>query len=99
MPPRASSDMFALASISAPALRILATVKASAGGCELLMLTLPPVVGMSKVLKLSLRIIGTQCNGPAPDGLALYRRSISAAVSIDFGLTAMMAWSAGPRTL
>jgi hypothetical protein len=48
-----------LARISAPALRILATVKASAGGTDAFMLTLPPVVGMSKVLKLSLRMTGS----------------------------------------
>src|ERR671910_3686714 len=99
MPPRANSDMFALARISAPALRILATVKASADGCEFLIPTLPPVVGMSAVLKLSLRTIGTQCNEPAADGFALYCRSISAAISIDLGLTAMMARIAGPVEL
>ena len=33
---------------------------------------LPPVVGRSKVLKLSLRMTGMQCSGPVPDGLALY---------------------------
>src|SRR5688500_4372965 len=99
MPPRANSDMFALARISAPALRILATVKASADGCEFLIPTLPPVVGRAAVLKVSLRTTGTQCSEPAPDGLALYCRSISAAISIDLGLTVMMARSAGPFQL
>ena len=65
-----------MARISAPALRIFATVNASAGGCESFMPTLPPVVGMSNVLKLSLRTIGMQCSGPAAEGLALYCRSI-----------------------
>src|SRR5947209_609068 len=50
MPPRANSCRFDLARISAPALRILATVKASAGGTDAFMLTLPPVVGRSRVL-------------------------------------------------
>src|SRR3989442_14098343 len=99
MPPRANSDRFALASISAPAVRILATVKASAGGCELLMPTLPPVVGMSKVLKLSLRMIGTQCNGPAPDGFALYRRAISGAGCLGFRFTAVIELGRAPRRL
>ena len=34
------------------------------------MLTLPPVVGMSNVLKLSLRMTGMQCSGPTVAGLA-----------------------------
>jgi hypothetical protein len=59
-----------LASISPPALRILATVNASAGGVDVFMLTLPPLVGMSKVLKLSLRMMGMQCSTPAPAGFA-----------------------------
>jgi hypothetical protein len=70
MPRRANSDMFALAKISAPALRIFSTVKASAGAIDFLMLMLPPVVGMSKVSKLSLRMIGMQCSGLALAGLA-----------------------------
>ncbi len=69
MPPRANSCKFALATISAPALRILATVKASEGGTDVFMLTLPPVVGRSKVLKLSLRMTGMQCSGPPLAGL------------------------------
>ena len=61
MPPRANSCRFALPRISAPALRIFATVKASAERRESFMPTLPPVVGMSAVLKLSLSTIGMQC--------------------------------------
>src|ERR671913_542971 len=99
MPARANSDMFVLPRINAPALRIFATVNASVDGCELFIPTLPAVVGMSAVLKLSLRRIGTQCNEPTPDRLALYCRSISAAISIDLGLTVMMARSAGPFEL
>jgi hypothetical protein len=45
-------------------------VKASVGGTDAFMLTLPPVVGMSKVLKLSLRMTGMHCSGPALAGLA-----------------------------
>jgi len=56
--------------MSAPALRIRATVKASAGGVDVFMPTLPPLVGISKVLKLSLRMIGMQCNAPALAALA-----------------------------
>jgi hypothetical protein len=41
-------------------LRSFATVKASAEGRESFMLTLPPVVGMSAVLKLSLSTRGMQ---------------------------------------
>jgi hypothetical protein len=99
MPPRANSWRFALARMSAPALRIFATVGASARGTEFFMLTLPAVVGMSAVSKLSLRMIGMQCRGPAPAGLALNRRSISAAVSSAFGLTVIIARKLGPFRL
>ncbi len=58
MPPRANSCRFALARISAPALRIFATVGASRGRNGVLMLTLPAVVGMSTVSKLSFSTIG-----------------------------------------
>ena len=60
IPPRANSCMLALAKISAPALLIFSTVKAFALGTEVFMLTLPPVVGMSPVLKLSFRMTGMQ---------------------------------------
>ena len=60
MPPRANSCRFALPRMSAPALRSFATVKASAEGREFFMPTLPPVVGMSAVLKLSLSTSGMQ---------------------------------------
>src|SRR5258706_189868 len=49
-PPRANSWRLALARMSAPALRILSTVNASAVGLEFFMATLPPEVGISKVL-------------------------------------------------
>src|SRR6202790_1290580 len=96
MPPRANSCKLALARISAPALRILATVKASAGGSDVFMVTLPPDVGMSKVLKLSLGLTGMQFSVPTLAGLARQLASISAAVSIALGLTVMIACSAGP---
>ena len=74
-------------------------MNASAGGTDFIMLRLPPVVGMSEVLKLSLRIIGIQCSEPTLDGLALYVRSISAAISVALGFTVMMARRAGPLRL
>src|SRR5258706_5931810 len=49
-PPRANSCRLAFARMRAPALRIFATVKASAGGTEFFIARLPPEVGISKVL-------------------------------------------------
>jgi len=67
-----------------------------ASGREVRMLTLPAVVGMSAVSKLSLRITGTQVSGFMAAGVALIARSISSAVDSAFGLTVISAFSFGP---
>ena len=81
LPPRASSVMFALARISAPASRSLLTTNASCSGTDCASVSEPPVVGMSAVSKLSLRMTGIQSRGRSVPPLPRNSRSISAAVS------------------
>ena len=93
--PDANSDMLTLARMIAPASRSFFTTNASSGGIEPSSSTEPPVVGMSKVSKLSFSTIGMPCSaerGP----LALRSASSARAVSSALGFRVSTACSDGP---
>ena len=81
---------------NAPASRSFFTVNASRIGRDCASAREPAVVGKSAVSKLSLRITGTQCNGPTADRSWRYAVSIASAVASAWGFSVIRAFSAGP---
>ena len=95
--PYASSCMFALPMTTAPAAFSRATWKASSGGYHSASAIAPAVVGRPATSKLSLTTTGMPCSGPrAPD--AARSRSSASASSSARPLSAIIAFSAGPRS-
>ncbi len=94
--PEASSLMFTLARMMAPASRSRRTRNASSGGIDPASSTDPPVVGMSEVSTLSFRTTGMPCSGDRGP-LAARSRSSSRARSRARSLSQSTVFSAGPR--
>ena len=95
--PYASSCMFALPMMTAPAAFSRATWKASSGGYHPASAIAPAVVGRPATSKLSLTTTGMPCSGPrGPD--AARSRSSASASSNARPLSEIIAFSAGPRS-